>query len=100
MLDGQRQGVDIPVHAITAHNGLLQKKNKKTGRRSRRPDQSTGCTELDNKEDLNRQRQLSPGMRVNTRQINITKVNAKAPRSLLTDQSSRNNFVCHVTSAV
>ena len=77
-----------------------KKKKKETGRRSRRPDQSTGCTELDNKEDLNRQRQLSPGMRVNTRQINITKVNAKAPRSLLTDQSSRNNFVCHVTSAV
>ena len=29
MLDGQRQGVDIPVHARTAHNGLLQKKKKK-----------------------------------------------------------------------
>ena len=31
MLDGQRQGVDIPAHARTVHNGLLQ---KTTGRDS------------------------------------------------------------------
>ena len=29
MLDGQRQRVNIPVHAKTAHKGLLQKKNSK-----------------------------------------------------------------------
>ena len=27
ILDGQRQGEDIPARARTAHNGLLQKKS-------------------------------------------------------------------------
>ena len=29
MLDGQRQRVDIPVYARTAHSNLLQEKKKK-----------------------------------------------------------------------
>ena len=34
VLVGQHQRVDVCAHARTAHNGLLQKKSKKTGRGS------------------------------------------------------------------